>query len=74
MIALPRKSIGLSANPIECEFKSAANWERDNSVDELTMNGDAAPRVASTMSILLGLNEQGFVLDQQTITSGKRRC
>jgi hypothetical protein len=43
MISIPRASIGLTADPISFEFKWADNWQRDNSVDEFTIDGDAAP-------------------------------
>ena len=43
MIKVPREALGLSKEPVEFEFKWADNWQEDNSIDEFTVNGDAAP-------------------------------
>jgi len=43
MIAIPRKALGLGVDPIEFEFKWADNIQNENSIDEFTLNGDAAP-------------------------------
>lgn len=43
MIKVPRKALGLSKEPVEFEFKWADNWQDDDSIDEFTVNGDAAP-------------------------------
>jgi hypothetical protein len=43
MLKVPREALGLIKEPIEFEFKWADNWQQDNSIDEFTVNGDAAP-------------------------------
>ena len=43
MIRVPREALGLTKEPIAFEFKWADNWQTDNSIDEFTVNGDAAP-------------------------------
>lgn len=43
MIRISRKSLGLASDPIEFEFKWADNWQNDASMDEFTVDGDAAP-------------------------------
>lgn len=43
MISVPRKALGLAPGPVEFEFKWGDNWQKDNSIDEFTINGDAAP-------------------------------
>lgn len=43
MIKVPREALGLSKEPVEFEFKWADNWQEDNSIDEFTVDGDAAP-------------------------------
>lgn len=43
MISIPRKALGLVAEPIAFEFKWADNWQKDDSIDEFTIDGDAAP-------------------------------
>ena len=43
MVAVARTSLGLTADPVQFEFKWADNWQLENSIDEFTLNGDAAP-------------------------------
>lgn len=43
MMAVPRKALGLTGDKVEFEFKWADNIQRDASVDEFTLSGDAAP-------------------------------
>lgn len=43
MIAVPRKVLGLSEGPVSFEFKWADNIGQVNSIDDFTLNGDAAP-------------------------------
>jgi hypothetical protein len=43
MIAVPRKALGLPEGPIHFEFKWADNIGEADSVDDFTLNGDAAP-------------------------------
>ena len=43
MIRVQRASLGLEADPLDFEFKWADNWQRDDDINEFTVNGDAAP-------------------------------
>jgi hypothetical protein len=43
MLAVPRAALGLTADPVTFEFKWADNIQRDDSIDEFTLSGDAAP-------------------------------
>jgi hypothetical protein len=43
MLRVPREALGLTREPMEFEFKWADNWQRDNDIDEFTLDGDAAP-------------------------------
>jgi len=43
MMAVPRKALGLTGDKVEFEFKWADNIQREASVDEFTLSGDAAP-------------------------------
>lgn len=43
MIRIARKALGLTAEPLQFEFKWADNWQADDNVDDFTVNGDAAP-------------------------------
>ncbi len=38
MVAVARKSLGLTADPVQFEFKWADNWQQENSIDEFTLN------------------------------------
>ncbi len=42
-IAIPRQALGLKDGPLQFEFKWADNIQNENSVEEFTLNGDAAP-------------------------------
>ena len=43
MVKVPRAALGLEREPLEFEFKWADNWQQDDSIDEFTVHGDAAP-------------------------------
>ena len=43
MIAIPRKELGLVDGPVDFEFKWADNIGSVHSIDDFTLNGDAAP-------------------------------
>lgn len=43
MMAVPRKALGLTGDKVEFEFKWADNIQREASVDEFILSGDAAP-------------------------------
>jgi hypothetical protein len=43
MIAVPRQVLGLSEGPASFEFKWADNIGQVNTIDDFTLNGDAAP-------------------------------
>lgn len=43
MLRIPREKLGFKAGPLHFEFKWADNWQADDSIDEFTINGDAAP-------------------------------
>jgi hypothetical protein len=43
MIKIPRSVLGMEKDPLDFEFKWADNWQQDDSIDEFTVNGDAAP-------------------------------
>lgn len=43
MIVIPRKALGIGDGPIQFEFKWADNIQNENSIEEFTLNGDAAP-------------------------------
>lgn len=42
-VAIPRQALGLGDGPFQFEFKWADNIQNDNSIEEFTINGDAAP-------------------------------
>jgi hypothetical protein len=45
MLAIPRQALALGPgnNPQQFEFKWADNTQRDDDINEFTINGDAAP-------------------------------
>ena len=43
MIAIPRDALGVPDGNLEFEFKWADNIQNENSIQEFTLNGDAAP-------------------------------
>ena len=43
MLAVPRRALNLGPDPIQFEFKWADNIQREDSLEEFTLSGDAAP-------------------------------